>query len=93
MSLLNQAGVPAGPVYSVPEVFEDPQVQHLGAAQKIQTPQGPTVHLVTQPVTLERTPATITSSAPGWGEHTNEMLREAGYADAEIARLRADGVV
>ncbi len=93
VSVLNQAGVPAGPVYSVPEVFEDPQVQHLGAAQKIQTPQGPTVHLVTQPVTLERTPATITSSAPGWGEHTHEMLQEAGYADAEIEQLRANGVV
>lgn len=93
VALLNDAGVPAGPVYTIPEVFEDPQVQHLKAAQKIKTPQGPTVGLVTQPVTLERTPATITATAPGWGEHTSEMLREAGYDDQEIAELRAKGVV
>jgi crotonobetainyl-CoA:carnitine CoA-transferase CaiB-like acyl-CoA transferase len=93
VTLLNDAGVPAGPVYSVPEVFEDPQVRHLKAAQKIKTPQGPTVQLVTQPVTLARTPASITTSAPGWGEHTGEMLREAGYNDHEIADLRANGVV
>ena len=93
VALLNQAGVPAGPVYTIPEVFEDPQVQHLKAAQKIKTPQGPTVNLVTQPVTLERTPATIATTAPGWGEHTDEMLREAGYDDKEIAELRAKGVV
>ena len=93
VTLLNDAGVPAGPVYSVPEVFEDPQVQHLQVSQKIQTPQGPTVHLLTQPVTLARTPASISHSAPGWGEHTDEMLREAGYGDIEIAALREAGVV
>ncbi len=93
VELLNRAGVPAGPIYTIPEVFDDPQVQHLKAAQKIKTPQGPTVNLVTQPVTLERTPATIATSAPDWGEHTNEMLREVGYDDQDIAELRAKGVV
>ncbi|RYX97040.1 MAG: CoA transferase [Comamonadaceae bacterium] len=93
VELLNRAGVPSGPVYTVPEVFEDPQVIHLKASQKITTPQGPTVHLVTQPVILERTPATITTSAPAWGEHSEEMLLEAGYDRAQIADLKAKGVV
>jgi crotonobetainyl-CoA:carnitine CoA-transferase CaiB-like acyl-CoA transferase len=93
VDVLNEIGVPAGPVYTVPQMFEDPQIQHLGIAQSIQTPEGPLMHLISQPVTLERTPASIANSAPGWGEHTDEMLREAGYADDDIVRLRAEGVV
>jgi crotonobetainyl-CoA:carnitine CoA-transferase CaiB-like acyl-CoA transferase len=93
VELLNRSGVPAGPVYTLPQVFEDPQVRHLGAAEAIQTPEGPVMKLVTQPVRLERTPAAIVATAPGWGEHTDEVLREVGYGDADIARLREEGVV
>jgi crotonobetainyl-CoA:carnitine CoA-transferase CaiB-like acyl-CoA transferase len=93
VDLLNEAGVPTGPVYSVPEMFEDPQVQHLKVAHKINTPQGTVAGLITQPVKLERTPAAINTSAPAWGEHTDEVLREAGYDDAGIADLRGRGIV
>jgi crotonobetainyl-CoA:carnitine CoA-transferase CaiB-like acyl-CoA transferase len=93
VDLLNRAGVPAGPVYSIPEVFEDPQVRHLKASHQIQTPEGPTVSMVTQPVTLDRTPASIATSAPGWGEHTEEMLLEAGYGKEEILEMMSNGVV
>src|SRR5690606_23648279 len=54
IKLLNEAGVPAGPVYTVPEVFEDPQVKHLGVAQTVAAWQGGTRSFITQPVTLER---------------------------------------
>ncbi|MES2534644.1 MAG: CoA transferase [Pseudomonadota bacterium] len=90
---LNKVGVPAGPVYTVPQMFEDPQVKHLGVSRSIQSPEGPVVHVISQPVTLERTPAKIAHSAPAWGQHTDEMLREAGYAEDEIAALHAQGVV
>ncbi|CAM3756935.1 CaiB/BaiF CoA transferase family protein [Bordetella tumulicola] len=93
VDLLNAAGVPAGPVYSVPQMFEDPQVQHLQAARTVQAWQGGERTLISQPVTLTRTPAAIARTAPGWGEHTDEVLREAGYDDAAIARLHAEGVV
>jgi len=88
VDLLNDAGVPAGPVYTVPQVFEDPQVRHLGAARTVPAWQGGERVMVTQPVTLARTPADIARTAPGWGEHTDEVLREAGYDDDAIGRLR-----
>jgi crotonobetainyl-CoA:carnitine CoA-transferase CaiB-like acyl-CoA transferase len=93
VDLLNDAGVPAGPVYSVPEMFNDPQVQHLKVAHKMNTPQGPVAGLITQPVQLGRTPAAIATTAAAWGEHTDEVLREAGYDEAGIADLRERGVV
>lgn len=90
---LNDAGVPAGPVYTVPQMFEDPQVQALGAAKTMQAWEGGERTLITQPVTLERTPAEIARTAPGWGEHTDEILSDLGYDTDAIARLHADGVV
>lgn len=93
VTILNDAGIPAGPVYKVSEMFEDPQVKHLGVAQKVEAWEGGTRTLITQPVTLERTPADIARTAPGWGEHTAEILREIGYTDAEIAHLRETAAV
>ncbi|MCP1403380.1 CaiB/BaiF CoA transferase family protein [Achromobacter insolitus] len=93
VGLLNQAGVPAGPVYSIPQVFEDEQVQHLGVAQPVEDEAGHAYRLISQPVALTRTPARIARPAPGWGEHTREMLGEIGYAAADIERLYDEGVV
>jgi len=93
VELLNRAGIPAGPVYSVPEVFEDPQVRHLGVAQAAPVSSGGERRFLTQPVVLSRTPATVARGAPGLGEHTEEVLREVGYSRASIDRLRRDGVV
>ena len=84
VTLLNQVGVPAGPVYSVPEVFEDEQVKHLKVTATLQTPEHGAKHYITQPVTLTRTPAQVVSPAPEWGEHTDEVLLEAGYSPEEI---------
>jgi crotonobetainyl-CoA:carnitine CoA-transferase CaiB-like acyl-CoA transferase len=93
VDVLNEAGVPAGPLYSIPEMCRDPQVAHQKVTEKIRTPEGVTVGLITQPVLLGRTPASISATAPGWGEHTDEMLGEAGYGADEIADLRERGVL
>jgi crotonobetainyl-CoA:carnitine CoA-transferase CaiB-like acyl-CoA transferase len=93
VDLLNRAGVPAGPVYTVPEVFADAQVRHLQATAQATTAAGKVCTFVTQPVHLERTPASVQAAAPECGEHTDEVLREAGLGDEEIAQLRAAGVV
>ena len=93
VTTLNAAGVPAGPVYNVPEMFGDEQIRHLKVEKQVDAPDGTPVHFVTQPVNLERTPAEIVATAPGWGEHTEELLTEAGYAPNEIRSLREQGVV
>lgn len=93
VELLNGAGVPAGPVYTVPQMFEDQQVRHLGVARTIQAHQGGERTFVTQPVCLSRTPADIQRSAPGWGEHTDDILHEIGYSSEEISSFHAIGAV
>ncbi len=93
VKLLNDAGVPAGPVYSVPQVFEDEQVQHLGVTTSLVTDFGKEMHYINQPVVLERTPAQVVAQAPGWGQHTDEVLTEAGYSARDIEQFHQDGVV
>jgi crotonobetainyl-CoA:carnitine CoA-transferase CaiB-like acyl-CoA transferase len=83
----NKAGVPCGPIYTIDRMFADPQVQHLGIAQDGQKPNGETQIFVGQPVSLSRTPSRIASTPPAQGQHTNEVLREFGFAADEIDKL------
>ena len=90
---LESVGVPAGPIYNLDEVFADPQVQHLGIAVPCHHSERGDIRVVGQPVELSRTPAGIVSMTPERGEHTDQVLRELGYADPDILRLRARKVV
>ena len=85
---LNKAGVPAGPIYSIDQAFADPQVQQLGMVQKVGE-----IPYLGQPVTLSRTPSHAYAHPPAQGEHTAEVLREAGYRDGEIEEFRKKGIV
>ena len=93
ISILNAAGVPCGPIYSVDQVFADPQVRHLQAAATVKHPVLGEIRLVNQAVGLSRTPATMVSATPEIGEHTDEVLTEVGYSAADIAALRKKNVI
>ena len=90
---LNAAGVPCGPIYSMDEVFADPQVQHLQCAVSVEHPKLGNIKLVSQPVTLSRTPAAITSATPELGQDSAAILSELGYTDAEIIQLRERKII
>ena len=88
---LNEAGLPAGPVYRVDETFADPQVQHLAPTAEVPVPGGGSATVLRYPVTLSRTPATVRRGPPVPGTHTREVLAEAGYDPAAIDALLASG--
>ena len=90
---LAAAEVPCGPIYSMDQVFGDPQVQHLGMAQPVQHPTLGRTELVGQAVKLSRTPARLETATASLGEHTDAVLAELGYDAAAIASLRDRHVI
>ncbi|MDA7749159.1 CoA transferase [Litoricola sp.] len=80
-------GVPTGPIYSIDQVFADPQVEHLGIAMttKGTQPFGDT-QLVGQPFSMNRTPSSITAPPPSRGQHTEDVLLELGIDDLDTLR-------
>jgi crotonobetainyl-CoA:carnitine CoA-transferase CaiB-like acyl-CoA transferase len=80
----NQIGVPCGPIYSIDQVFADPQVKHIGIAQPV---KGSKLTLVGQGVKLSRTPSKLVAPPPALGQHTAQVLKEFGYSAKQIAAL------
>jgi crotonobetainyl-CoA:carnitine CoA-transferase CaiB-like acyl-CoA transferase len=93
VEVLNAAGVPCGPINAIDQTFADPQVQHLGIAQEVTHPRLGPLTLVGEPISMPRNPATLRSAAPELGEHTDEILRDLGYAAEAIADLRRQRVI
>jgi formyl-CoA transferase len=93
IEILNTASVPCGPIYSVDEVFADPQVQHLAASTEVEHAKLGRFKVLAQPARLSRTPAKVVTPTPEIGEHTDEILRELEYSAQEIDKLHKGGVV
>jgi crotonobetainyl-CoA:carnitine CoA-transferase CaiB-like acyl-CoA transferase len=94
IAALEKAKIPAGPVYSPQQMLEDPHARAAGYFAPVTYPglAGETPVAAT-PVKLSDTPGTVRHGPPELGQHTDEILRGAGYSAPEIAELRAKGVV
>ncbi|MGE0513493.1 MAG: CaiB/BaiF CoA transferase family protein [Hyphomicrobiaceae bacterium] len=90
---LNKAGVPAGKVLSIPEVFNDPQIAAQDMAIDVEHPGHGTVRMVGFPVKLSETPCVVRLPAPELGAHTHEVLGEIGLDASEVERLKSAKVV
>jgi crotonobetainyl-CoA:carnitine CoA-transferase CaiB-like acyl-CoA transferase len=93
LARLEAARVPAGPVLTVAEMHDDPQVRARRMVLDVEhRDQGP-VRTLGHPLKFSATPAEVRRAAPVLGQHTREVLREFGYADEEIGRLAEEGAV
>ena len=90
---VNDAGVPAGPVLRLDEVFADPQVLARDLLVELAHPQLGTFRTTGLPVKLAATPGRIAQRPPLHGEHTEEVLAECGIGEAERTELRRRAVV
>jgi len=91
--LLTAAGVPAAPVADVADVATSPQTEALGILQTVPHPTIPDLRLTALPLSLDGERCLHRSAPPAVGEHSAEVLHEAGYRDEEIAALAAEGVI
>lgn len=90
---LNQAGVPCGPIYSMDEVFADPQVRHANIAETVQHQERGDIQLIAQAARLSRTPGRIAKPIAQRGEDNPSILSELGLSAEAIEALKAEGVL
>lgn len=94
VEVLEAAGVPNGPINNIAQVFEEPQVKARGIRVDLDHAVAGRLPTVASPMRFSETPLEYRLAPPLLGEHTDEVLRGLlGKSDAEIASLRAEGVV
>ena len=93
LQVLDEAGVPCGPVLTLDEVYQHPQVKARAMDSEVQHPIAGRIHAIGFPVKYSSTPGQMYRPAPVLGQHTNAMLESLGYSPEQRRQLENDGVV
>jgi crotonobetainyl-CoA:carnitine CoA-transferase CaiB-like acyl-CoA transferase len=93
LAVFDANDIPCGPINDYAQVFADPQVQARQMMVETDHPTLGRTRMLGSPIKMSGTPPDVTRRAPLLGEHTDEILRAAGYTDGEIAALRAENAV
>jgi len=89
--LVEEAGIPAGPVYSVEEALHNEQTEARGVVREMEA-RGKTIPVIEHPLNYEQSESGFRSPPPELGEHNREVFEELGYSEAEIDALADAGV-
>ncbi len=92
-ALLDPAGVPCGPINTVPDVFADPQIVHREMLRDLPHPLAGSVPQVVSPIRMQDAPLAFDRAPPTLGQHTEELLAELGLGEQARAALAAKGVI
>ncbi|RZI39900.1 CoA transferase [Herbaspirillum sp. HC18] len=94
LTMLEEVGVPCGPINNIAQVFEEPQVRHRKLDVRLPHALNDAVSTVANPIRMSGTPVTYDRAPPLLGEHTHEILQGLLHLEpAEIERLREQGVI
>jgi crotonobetainyl-CoA:carnitine CoA-transferase CaiB-like acyl-CoA transferase len=93
IKILNDAGVPCGPIYRVDEAFADPQVRHLAMAQPVHSPVLGDITILGHPVSHGEKRQPIRTPAPELGQDNEDVLTALGYTKDQMADLAQRGVI
>ena len=93
IDLFESCGIPCGPIYTIDQVFADPQVKHLGMATVMKSPYVGEKEVVASALNISGFSKAIRAHTPDPGEHREEIMKSVGYTDAEIAAMREKGVI
>ena len=93
IEILNEAGIPCGPIYTIDEVFQDPQVKHIGMSYSVEHPEYGKYDVLAQPVEMSRSKPRTGIATPMRGQHNDEVLSEFGFTQEEIADLRQREII
>jgi len=93
MARMSDVGIPAGPINTVGEILEDPQIHAREMVVALTHPEYGPLRLLGIPIKLSDTPGTVEMAPPRFGEHNREVLFKLGYSEADMARFAESGVI